>query len=234
MDDHLYFHYCLEESRSVSNTIRINVNLNTVVKSLLIEAQNGLNSTTSNVRFQVLSVSKNLNSKPLNEDMILKYVFESGDDIFCKIKVDTVIPVESQSGQISQPTKTIIESVQSDSIKQQQVLGANEDLKFIALSKYSFYDDDKFVKVMVPLTGVGSLPKENITWEFHDRSFLIKIVGLSSSNYRYGVSRTHNALIPDQSKIIIKQNEIVVKLKKFKSDEHWSFLHRTKMVGDTD
>lgn len=233
MTDHLYFHYCLEDSKSVSNTIRINVNLNSIVKSLIVEAQNGLNSASSNVKFQVLSLSKNLNSKSLNEDIPLKYVFESGDDIFCKIKVDTIAPVDS-STQVSKPTSAPVESIQSDSIKQQQVLGANEDLKFIVLSKYSFYDDDKFVKVNVPITGVGSVPKENITWEFHERSFLIKIIGLNGSNYRYGVSRTHNPLIPDQSKIIIKQNEIVVKIKKAKSDEHWSFLHKTRMVGDTD
>lgn len=225
MSGYLYFNYCLEDSKSISNTIKINVNFSQTVKSLITEAQNGINSASTNIKFQVLSVSKHFNSKPLSEELPLKYFFQSGNDIYCKLKVEKYLSVETQS-QGNNETKS--------AITQEVKKAKDDDLKYIVLSKYSWYDDKVFVKVIVPINGVGAIPKENVIAEFGDRSFLIKIVGLNGSNYRFGSTRTHYHLIASESKILIKANEVVVKIKKEKTDDYWSYIYKTRMVGEED
>lgn len=228
MSSHLYFNYCLEDSKSTSNTIKINVNFSQTVKSLITEAQNGINSASNNIKFKVLSVSKHFNSKPLSEELPLKYFFSPGNDIYCKIKIEKYLSVESQTQTQTQSNSTT--TTQTSTVKLQN----KEDLKYILLSKYTWYDDKTFVKVIVPISGVGSLPKENVIIEFTDRSFFLFIIGLGSSNYKFGSSRTHYPLIPSESKIVIKPNEVLIKIKKVKTDEYWSYIYKAKSANDED
>jgi hypothetical protein len=214
------------DSKSISNTLKIKVNLDLTVKDIISDAKAGINGVSTTVKFEVLFVSKHLNSKPLQDDLPLRYFFNNGDDIFCKLKLDNVVPLEKK--ELKQETNT----TNTQSTNKVSSSTNVDDLTFIMLSKYSFYDDDKFVKVLVPITGIGAHPKDRIISEFTNRSFVVKIVDMNGSNYRYGVSKTHYEMIPNESKIIIKANEIVFKLKKAKSDEYWSFLHKTRMVGD--
>ena len=220
--DYLFFHYCMLDSKNISNSIKINVNFQSTIKELLSEAKAGINSTSKNVIFDVLSLSKAFGSKPLSEELPLKLFFEKGDDIYCQIKLDSVKPVE----------KPIEESKDTEN-SSKQVEKKDDDLKYIVLSKYSFYDDGKFVKVHVPLLNVGTV-KDKVSVEFKSRAFTILVKDLNGSNFRFGIGKLSYPIFCDESKIIVKANEILVKIHKKKMDEIWSSLQKVKMVCEDD
>ncbi len=220
--DYLFFHYCMLDSKNISNSIKINVNFQSTIKELLSEAKAGINSTSKNVIFDVLSLSKAFGSKPLSEELPLKLFFEKGDDIYCQIKLDSVKPVE----------KPIEESKDTEN-SSKQAEKKDDDLKYIVLSKYSFYDDGKFVKVHVPLLNVGTV-KDKVSVEFKSRAFTILVKDLNGSNFRFGIGKLSYPIFCDESKIIVKANEILVKIHKKKMDEIWSSLQKVKMVCEDD
>ena len=236
-NSYLYFHFSMLDSKNINSSLKIFVNLNKSIKEILSEAKIYLNQSSSNVQFEVLFASKNLNSKPLQDSAIASLFFKPQDDIFCKVKIDKVVPLnEEKDKQIDKNNNINTDennNVKNDDVKINNNNNNNiDDLYFKALTKYSFYDDEKFVKVIVPLTGVSSIPKDNIVADFQEWSFNIKIIGLNTNNYRFGVTRLHYSIIPKDSKIIIKANDIHIKLKKKKNDEYWSYLNKTRMVGD--
>ena len=244
---YLYFHFSLVDSKSINNTLKIFINLNSNLKELLSEAKKSLNSSSNNVKFDILFASKNLNSKPLKDDVKASVFFQNADDIFCKIKIDTVVPVNEEkekeketklnsntntnnnNNTSTSKTSNINDKLENLNVKDKKI---EDDLTFKPLSKYSFYDDGSFVKVIVPISGVNSIPRENITSDFQEWSFVVKIVGLNNSNFRFGVTRLHYSIVPSESKIIVKANDIHIKLKKSKKDDHLTFLHKTRMIGD--
>ncbi len=136
--------------------------------------------------------------------------FESDDDIYCIISEV---------------------KIHDDTIK--QVENKKEDLNYIALYKYTYYDDGKFVKVIIPLKGVSTV-KDNITVEFNERSFFVYVRRLGSSNYRFGVNKLMYPIFNNDSAFIVKTDEILIKLHKKKMDEHWSYLYKVKMIGDDE
>ena len=221
--DYLFFHYCMVDSKNISNSIKINVDFQSSIKELIAEAKAGINSTSKNVTFEVLSLSKAFGSKPLSEELPLKLFFEKGDDIYCQIKLDSVKPLENP-----------IEDVkQNESSSKEVEKKKDDDLKYIVLSKYSFYDDGKFVKVNVPLLNVGTV-KDNVSVEFKNRAFTILVKDLNGSNFRFGIGKLSYPIFCEESKIIVKANEILVKIHKKKMDEIWSSLQKVKMVCEDD
>jgi len=71
------------------------------------------------------------------------------------------------------------------------------------------------------LDGVGEV-KEGVTCDFGLRSFDLKIHGLGGKNYRMVKDRLDEEINPDKSKIIVKKNEVRVKLHKTKGEESYS------------
>lgn len=60
----------------------------------------------------------------------------------------------------------------------------------------------------------------------------MKIHDLRGKNYLFSVTRASNNIDADKSKIIVKDDSIVVVLRKAKKDDHWFALHKQKMIGD--
>lgn len=226
MSDYLYFHYLISDSSNINNTIKINTNLNLTVKEFLSNAQKEINSTSKNTLFKVISLTKSIKSKALSEDLPLKYFFNSGDDIFCNILIESIQPSSASQ------TATSNENKKEDTIDLTKAT-VKEDLTYKALSKYSFYDDGKYVKVIIPLNNVGKV-KEEVKSEFNNRSFFVFIPNLDGSNYRFGVNKLHYEINKNESKTIVKANEILVKLHKAKIEDHWSYLYKVKMVGEDE
>lgn len=87
--------------------------------------------------------------------------------------------------------------------------------------------DKPDVTVDARLKGVELLPGDNVTCEFTEASFDLKIVGLDGANYRMLKTNLDKDIIPADSSVKVKKNHVVVTLKKVKGQygyDSWSDL----------
>lgn len=92
---------------------------------------------------------------------------------------------------------------------------------------------DKFVTLYIPLMGVGSIPKDQITCDFTTDSFdLIVRDHLDGKSYRIKKDSLEHDIVVEQSKFIVKADKILVKLAKVKGEygsyDYWSKLSDPK------
>eukprot|EP01084_Bolivina_argentea_P281686 482000_1 len=83
-----------------------------------------------------------------------------------------------------------------------------------------------FVTVYVPLEGVGTV-KDSVSCTFKEREFDLIVDGLKSGPCRLLKSNLDKEIDPYMSKFIVKQNKVIVKLKKMKdgiSYDYWTNL----------
>ena len=108
-------------------------------------------------------------------------------------------------------------------------------LQYITLTTYSFYEDNEdWVKVIVPLEGIKTHPKEEIQAEFHEKSFSIKVHNLQGRHYIFGVPRMQCKVQPSLCKYLRGNNKLVISLRKVKSSDNWHSLFKAKTVGGDD
>lgn len=211
----LYVHIFLENSKGVIKTIKVNLEngLNISVidlkhlisKTLTLKKENGL---------KVVSLSKTIQSKSLLDSIKLNYFFENKDEVFCQVEMNI------------QPIKTTTNNIQN----------SNEDLlSFKTLNKYSFYEANKQVmKVLVPIPGISGIAKENIKAIFKDFSFEVKVYGVKGVNYMFAVPRLDAQIVPEKSEALTDKNDnLVIRLRKFKDDDHWSYLFKVSYAGES-
>lgn len=100
---------------------------------------------------------------------------------------------------------------------------------FIPLSDFS-WDQGSYgssnISIYVELKDVGTV-KDNISFTSTADSFDLTITGLNGKNYRLFKDNLENDIVPDESKFVVKQNKVIIKLTKKKgqySYEHWQNL----------
>jgi hypothetical protein len=246
----LYFHYTIADSRNISSSLKLNLDFHTVkIKDLKAIAENGINTFSTNIKYKVLGLSKNFNSKDLDESLPVNLFFNSGEDIFVKVEVSSHVSVESQIKIQNNPEINKVSTKKAEVVEKKPLTTSNststgisssgvnttseDELTFKVIDKYIFYDDgNKFAKVVLNIPRIGDHPKENIISNFEENGFVIKILDYNGSNYRYGVTRLQYRCEPAECKVINKKDQLTIKLKKLKEGEYWSFLHKTKMIGD--
>lgn len=88
--------------------------------------------------------------------------------------------------------------------------------------------NEKFVTLYVPLPGVGDIPKDQVTCKFDKGAFDLIVNNLNGQSYRLKKDDLEHDIVPDNSKIIIKADKVVVKLAKVKGEygsfDYWSKL----------
>lgn len=87
--------------------------------------------------------------------------------------------------------------------------------------------DKPLVTVDVRLKGIELLPKENVTCDFTEASFDLKITGLDGTNYRFLRTNLDKDIVPAESEVKVKKNHVIVVLKKVKGQygyDSWSDL----------
>lgn len=92
------------------------------------------------------------------------------------------------------------------------------------------------VSIFIELEGVGSV-KDKVKTSFTKNSFDVKVTGLKGKNYRLIKDNLDKDIVPDQSKCIVKNNKIVLKLRKVKGEysyEHWTSLTSKTKKTDKD
>lgn len=76
--------------------------------------------------------------------------------------------------------------------------------------------DKPHVTVDLRLKGVESIPRENITCDFTDSSFDLKVMGLDGKNHRFVRTNLDKDISPVQSEVKVKKNHVIVQLAKVK------------------
>jgi len=215
---YLYCHLFLDATKGVIKTIKVEmenfnnihfIDLKSQIKKIL---EGNLDKTQSNL-YKIISLSKTIISPSLSDSARIYQFVNNKDDIFCQVEIN-VVPIKS----------TIVIANQDDDL-----------LKYKSITNYSFYEANKqIVKVLIPLPGIDKLPKEQIVGKFTESSCEVKVRGLNGSNFIFGVPRLHAKICAEKSEVVTSKDSLVIRLRKFKEDDYWSFLHKTKMVGETD
>ncbi|KRW98883.1 HSP20-like chaperone [Pseudocohnilembus persalinus] len=110
------------------------------------------------------------------------------------------------------------------------------NIQYTTIEKYTFYEyDENRVRVVLELPEVGKIGKDNIQARFFQRSFEIKIHNYKGKNLRFGSGKTQCKIDPDQSRFMLKDNKIIISIRKFQKTDNWFSLHKTKTIGgDSD
>lgn len=77
------------------------------------------------------------------------------------------------------------------------------------------------MKIYIPLEGASD---ENIKSDFQPWSFGLKIHDVDGKNYRCGVQKLNNAILPEKSTVSVKPKRIIVTLKKAERSD-WKELY---------
>lgn len=86
------------------------------------------------------------------------------------------------------------------------------------------------VTLYVPLVGVGSISRENISCNFTATSFDLVVKDLNGKSYRLFKDSLEKDIDPEKSKYIVKADKIVLKLAKIKS-EYGSYDFWTELTA---
>ena len=109
-------------------------------------------------------------------------------------------------------------------------------MEYETITKFGWDQANGKVKVYITsgLDGVGKIPKENITCEFEDDKFDLRIQNLNNKNYRLKIAQLQNKIKFGECKFNIKSNGISITLVKDGSD-HWTDLKpKQSMFGKED
>lgn len=215
-----YFIYChlfLDPTKGIIKTIKVPFeSLNIHFIDLKTQVKKALDSDTDKSQsnlYKIISLSKTMIAPSFTDSARITPFITNKSDVFCNVELN-VVPIKS----------SVIVSNQDDDL-----------LKYKSITNYSFYEANKqIIKVLVSLQGVDKLPKEQILGKFTETSCEVKVRGLNGSNYIFGVPRLHAKILPDKSEVITSKDNLVIRLRKFKEDDNWSYLHKTKFVGETD
>lgn len=89
-----------------------------------------------------------------------------------------------------------------------------------------------FVTLYIDLPGVGSIDRSQITCHFTKTSVDLVVRDLKGQSHRLYKDNLEKDINPDQSKVIVKADKILIKLAKIKSEygsyDHWSQLSAKK------
>ena len=89
-------------------------------------------------------------------------------------------------------------------------------------------------RVYLPLPGIGSIPNENITSRFLDRSVEIKIHDYNGKNWIFAVPKTQCQVLVKTSKVTQKTDKLIVSIGKMAEGDNWFSLHKVKCIGEKD
>ena len=94
-----------------------------------------------------------------------------------------------------------------------------------AITKFGWDQEGMKVKVYITsgLDGVGAIGKDNVTCEFEDKSFDLRVHNLNGKNYRLRIPELQDTIELSDCKFQVKSNSITITLKKSKN-ESWTDL----------
>ena len=211
----LYCHLFTDITKGIVQTVKVKLGSKekTVLdfKSQLLKELDTLMKST-NIKYLPQEIKISFSSQPLNDSAKMRMFFNDLDDVYVRVLTE-VVPI--------QVNKT-------DDDKKDVVLS------YKTITAYSFYvSSETYVRVLVPIPGIEKVKKEDIIAEFTDSSLDVRVKnGLNGNNYRFAVPRLDAKIIPEKCEAFPKGDRLIIRLRKFKNDDHWSYLFKQKYVGE--
>jgi calcyclin binding protein len=82
------------------------------------------------------------------------------------------------------------------------------------------------------MEGIGKLPRANIEDRFLEWSIEVKIHDYKGKNWIFAVPKTQCLIRPKESKIIQKENKLIISIAKNVNADSWSTLHKVRCIGE--
>ena len=97
---------------------------------------------------------------------------------------------------------------------------------YVPLERYGWDQSGQKVKVYVTsgVDGIGKIPKDNISCEFEDQSFDLRIQGLNGKNFRLRIAPLQHPIDLAKCSFNVKSNGVSITLYKQDKLEHWTDL----------
>ena len=86
-------------------------------------------------------------------------------------------------------------------------------------------------RVFLDCRDVHTIPKDQIEARFLEKSFEFKVRGLNGKNYKFAVPRLQHRTLPESCRYVVKNDKIIITLKKKNAKDVWFSLFRQKPVG---
>ena len=211
----LYCHLFSDITKGIIQTVKVKLGSKEKrvldFKSQLVKELEIVMKST-NIKYIPQEVKISLSSPPLNESAKMRMFFNDLDDIYVRV-ITEVVPI--------QVSKT-------DDEKKDVVL------TYKTITAYSFYvSSETYVRVLVPIPGIEKVKKEDIMADFTDTSLDVRVKnGLNGNNYRFAVPRLDAKIIPEKCEAFAKGDRLIIRLRKAKNDDHWSYLFKQQYVGE--
>lgn len=212
----LYIHIYNDQSKGIIQSIKFTCYDKIItVADLIAQLQVTFNEMAkkSNIKYIAQSLHRTMCAKKaLQGNTKLRMYLENKDDLYMKVTTEAI------------PVATTNPTVQNKDLV----------LSYKTLTTYSFYvASETVVRVIVPVPGIDKVKKEDIVATFTDDSLDVKINHAENgNNYRFAVPRLDAKIIPDKSEAFAKGKDLIIRLKKAKKDDHWSYLFKQKYVGE--
>lgn len=211
----LYCHLFQDIEKGIIQTVKIKLEskVNRVIDfkgQVIRHLDKELKST--NIKYIPQEVRITMNAPSLAESSKMRMYFNDKDDVYIKVFTE-VIPI--QVNKTDEEKKDVV-------------------LTYKSIETYSFYvSSETIVRVLVPIPGIEKVKKEDITAEFTETSLDVRVKNaLNGNNYRFAVPRLDAKIIPDKCDAFPKGDRLVIRLRKYKKEDHWSYLFKQKYVGE--
>ena len=210
----LYCHLFTDITKGIIQTVKVKLGTKEKrvldFKSQLIKELDTLMKST-NIKYIPQEVKISLTSPALNETAKMRMFFNDLDDIYVRV-ITEVIPIQVNK---TDEKKDVV-------------------LTYKTITAYSFYvSSETYVRVLVPIPGIEKVKKEDIIAEFTDSSLDVRVKnGLNGNNYRFAVPRLDAKIIPEKCEAFPKGDRLIIRLRKAKNDDHWSYLFKQQYVGE--
>jgi len=117
----------------------------------------------------------------------------------------------------------------------QSVITVKPEKYYRDISNYAWDQSDKYMKIYVSLSGIegsAAITKDNITTEFTDKSFRLRLENVADKNYQCHVGFLWGKIIPADCYHKVKSDIILLMLKKAEEKKTWAFV--TEREGKED
>ena len=91
------------------------------------------------------------------------------------------------------------------------------------ITSYAWDQSPKFVKIYISLPEVETLPEENVSSKFTNRSIELRVLSLKGKNYQFQINHLLHPVVPESSSVKVKTGKVSIMLKKAK-EENWTCL----------
>eukprot|EP00357_Protocruzia_adherens_P019275 CAMPEP_0114982054 /NCGR_PEP_ID=MMETSP0216-20121206/5885_1 /TAXON_ID=223996 /ORGANISM="Protocruzia adherens, Strain Boccale" /LENGTH=229 /DNA_ID=CAMNT_0002343791 /DNA_START=40 /DNA_END=729 /DNA_ORIENTATION=+ len=135
---------------------------------------------------------------------------------------------EEKARKDAQAAAAVEETKTSENLQEQQ----RDPINYQMISKFAWDQSEKFISIHITMYDVQKLDPSNVTCDFEENGFDLKVRSLNGKNLRLGVSPLENKIDIKNSKFKLRTDRLTVQLRKT-AVKHWMDLKKKKSALDT-